>query len=108
MASDYTLKQNDTWPPLVATLSDIAGPLDLTDADTIRLILRSRALVITTAPVEIVDPASSGQVTYTFTTADTRVAGDYSLEFEITWNNGGIETVPNDSYLTITIVEDLG
>lgn len=107
MASDYILKKNDTWPPLVATLNDANGPIDLTQATQVRLILKSNTLRITTSPVNIVAP-TSGQISYTWATGDTAQSGDYSLEFEITWTNGGIETVPNSSYLTVTIVDDLG
>lgn len=105
---DYTLKQHDTYPPLVADLVDTDGAIDLSEAVSVRLLLRSKTLSIITDPVEIVVPETLGRIRYEWQPGDTDVAGVYRLEFEITWDVGVIETVPNDGYKELVIMEDLG
>ena len=104
--ADLTVKQHDTWPPVRATLSDASGPIDLTGATQIKLILKGATVTITGNCTVVSAPA--GTVSYTWAAGDTAVAGDYQGEFEITWPGGKVETVPNDSYLAVTIKADLG
>jgi hypothetical protein len=52
--------------------------------------------------------AGQGQVRYPWVTGNTTTAGVFQAEFQITWNGGKIETVPNGSYLAVEIVADLG
>lgn len=51
--------------------------------------------------------AVQGYVTYTFGASDLILADTYNVEYEILWQAGGTETVPNDSYDTFTVVADL-
>ena len=39
---------------------------------------------------------------------DTATNGNWEYEFEITWLDGNIQTVPSDSYLDLIIVDDIG
>lgn len=55
----------------------------------------------------IITDAVDGRVTYLWQLGDTDVAGTFHVEFEIHWG-AEIQTVPNDSYLSIKIVADLG
>lgn len=110
---DVTMKRNDTWPPLEATLSDQDGAIDLSTAEAIHIYLRSETLLIKTGPCEIVE-AAAGKVKYLWepaegeTPADLHTSGTYKMEFEITWADGNIQTVPNGSYLELSVVDDLG
>ncbi len=52
--------------------------------------------------------ADTGEVTYTWAAGDTASSGTYDLEFEITWADGGVETVPSSGYETVVIEDDLG
>jgi hypothetical protein len=106
MASIYTIKQHDNYPSLVLTLTDQNGPINLSTATTVKLILKSGTTTIT-GTCNITTP-TSGIVTYVWAAGDTSVVGTYDGEVEITWNTGKIETVPNDSYFTITVFPDLG
>ncbi len=54
-----------------------------------------------------VTDAVDGRVTYLWQAGDTDTSGTYNIEFEIEWGTE-IQTVPNDSYITIKIVDDLG
>lgn len=105
--ADWTTKAHDTWPPMPGALTDLNGPIDLTAATVVRLKLKSATLAVTTGPVDITDPAN-GKVSYTWQPGDTATAGDYQAEWEIQWAAGGTETVPNDTYFAVSIVEDLG
>jgi hypothetical protein len=51
--------------------------------------------------------AVGGVVEFTFTTGELSDADEYKVEFEITWNDGGKETVPNNGYRTLAVVADL-
>lgn len=113
MANTRTVKQHDTYPPLVATLSDLSGPVDLTTATAVKLIAVSLTHTITGA-CSISDP-TNGVVSYAWVTGDTAFTGTYTLEFEVTWTGGGIQTFPNGSgtdssqnYKILYIVADLG
>ena len=106
--ADFTLKQRDTWPPLDAVLSHDtpAVPIDLTGA-TVRLILKTGAgTVAVDETCDILD-AEAGAVRYQWDPADTATVATYQGEFEITFSDGRIATVPNDSFFEVKIVADL-
>lgn len=48
-----------------------------------------------------------GRVFYAWQDGDTDTAGIYNVEFEIHWGSE-IQTIPNDTYIQINIVADLG
>jgi hypothetical protein len=108
---DLTLKRNDTRPTIVINLKEgnPASPtaINLTTAVSVKLIMKMGATTIT-RPATVTNP-SGGQITVTFLAADTQTSGDYQAEVEITWDaSGNKETVPNDGYLAIRIIDDLG
>jgi hypothetical protein len=105
-AVDWILKRGDTRPPLTAQLVDDNGAIDLTSLTSVKLLMKLGQTVVS-APVTVVD-ALTGRVQCTWLPAHTNTAGVYNAEFEITWSDGGIETIPNDSYFTIEIFQDLG
>lgn len=105
--ANFTIKANDTYPPIELTLTDQAGAIDLTTADVVRLLLKSATLSIVTGPVTIVD-AVAGKISYTWEADDLLQVGAYRGEVEITWDPGVIETIPNDGYFTVDVLEDLG
>lgn len=98
------LKQFDTYPPVVATLTDTNGPINLTTATTVKFIMKSATLLVT-GNCTITTPAS-GVVTYTWGATDTNIAGNYTVEFEIHWAAGGIQTVPNAASANLVIEID--
>ena len=102
-----TLKRGDTWPPLVVSVSDDNGAIDLTTASEIRLLLKSSSYTLETDPVSPSD-AGSGEITYDWQVGDTDNSGTYQLEVEIVWATGQIQTVPNDGYGEVKIIDDLG
>lgn len=111
--ADVTIKQNDTRPKVDRTLTEtINGSttvLNLSNASGVKLIARfsgsNTAKINASAAIA---SANGGVVRYTFLAADTDTVGALQAEYEITWNDGGIETVPNDGYWSIEVVDDLG
>ena len=106
----HYLKANDTLPSLTATLQDSAGTaLNLSTVSGITFTMKNLAdntLKINSATASIQSPASKGQVSYTFTSSDTDTAGTYLAEFELTYDNGSIFTVPTQGALSVVILED--
>lgn len=89
-----TLKRNDTFPPVAATLTDSNGAINLSAATNVQIILKGTSGSPIVGICSIVN-AAAGQVQYTWTIGDTAVADIYSVEFEINWAAGGVQTVPN-------------
>lgn len=106
--ADRILKQHDLFPPLQATLSDQNGPIDLTTATAVKLLMKTTdGRISVTGACAIVD-AVNGVVRYQWVRGDTDNIGEYNVEFEITWPTALPETVPNDGYNLISIEADLG
>jgi hypothetical protein len=111
--ADLTIKRNDTFPYLRGQAKDEEGPMDLTTADAIKVILSNGTSVIE-GEVEVLDPPDAEGMNwqYKWAAGDTAEAGTYKTELEITWDEGTtppeVETIPNSSYDEIVILEDLG
>lgn len=114
MATSFIIKQNDTRPVYTTTLqdnvdTDTPDAIDLTNATGVKFKMRKTGT--TGAPkvngnMAFVD-RPTGKVSYTWVVGDTDTADTYDVEFEITWNDGGVETVPNDSFKTVIVKDDL-
>lgn len=110
----FQIKSGDTRPAYLTDLTDDFGdpgaaPIDLTLATEVNFLMRlhgSTGSPEIRSPMTIAD-AVNGTVQYAWQAGDTDTPGDYDVEFEITWSDGGIETVPNDSYNTVRVVDDL-
>lgn len=103
-----TIKRNDTYPPLTGTCSDGSGPVALSGADEVLLILKGSSVTLELELTELDDPGT-GQWSYTWQAEDTEIAGDYAAEVQVTWSAGVVQTFPagaadND---TVTMDEDL-
>jgi hypothetical protein len=109
--ADFSIKQNDTWPPMEAALSDQGGPIDLTTASSVALKMRGTkrtGAVSVSGPCTVLAPPMDGVVMHEWDATETAVADFYNAEFEITWGDGSIQTVPNSGYFYIDIQDDLG
>lgn len=104
----FFLKQNDTSPAIRRTLASSAGPIDLTGASVVfNMRVRStRAVIISRQPCEI-ESATGGVVVYQWVAGDTAQVGTFDAEFEITYAGGAVETVPNNSYVEVKIMDDI-
>lgn len=107
--SDFTIKQNDTRPVLDAQLQMGDGtPINLTGC-TVKFCMIS---TIAKQPkintqAAIID-AVNGKVRYNWAPSDTDIPGSYKAEFEITFPDGSVQSVPNDDYFTISVMKDIG
>lgn len=111
--ADFTIKRGDSWPPIVATLSDNVGQLNLTTATQVKLLFKTVTGSTVYSRVCTITTPAAGQVTYTWTGADAATGplstvNSYNVEWEITWGDGSITTVPNEGYKTLSVVADLG
>lgn len=114
--STFLIKQNDTRPKLVVPLLDKLGtaeqePIDLTSAKSVKLIVRDASASDPTAPKIKAEMAftdrANGIVTYAWEPKDTDTVGTFNMEYEITWGDDGIETVPNEGFDTLQVLPDL-
>lgn len=106
--SDFPIKQGDTSPALVATLTDSDGQaVNLTGA-SVDFHMRPRGSDTPTVESSgnIID-SSGGKVEYPWSDGDTSNAGVYRGEFEVTYGDNTIETFPNDGYITVEIKEEI-
>lgn len=108
--ADITIKQGDTRPGflryLTQTVDGASSPIVLTTASAVKLLAKYQTNLLTGAASIVT--AASGAVFYLWATNDTATVGLYDAEWEVKWNDGGYETIPNDGYFSIEIVADLG
>ena len=112
----FLVKQNDTRPRIRMYLkqgaSGAVSAIDLTDATAVvfnmRLATNPNTVVVSRGAAEILTPATAGGVQYTFDASDTATVGQYQAEFEVTFSDGGVLTVPNgEDWIYITIGDDI-
>ena len=108
--ANLVLKQDDTVPALQVTLADSNGPINLTNATSVKVVMKGNNTGTVVVGVCTVTNAIAGQVSYTFTAANTATPDVYQVEFEIVWAGGGEQTVPNAaaSNPTVEIDPELG
>lgn len=113
MATEKWLKRNDTAPPISITCLEAGVPKNLTGAASARLLLGTiNAQGVSTTKVSgtmTFDPdRTTGKVYYSWAVGDLDTAGDYKVEVEITWADATKQTFPEDGYLIIHVVADVG
>lgn len=107
-ASVFWMKQGDTGNPIRAILRDGDGAINLTNA-TVRFTMRalgSSSLKVNRQTATTVS-ASAGSVRYNWAAADIDTPGVYECEWEITFQDGTILTVPDTGYDRVEIADDL-
>lgn len=108
--ADLTVKRHDTWPPVKATLEEGEGvnrkPINLSGALKVTMWLKSTTGTVIEAVATVIG-ATEGKIEYAWQAGDTATSGEYKVEFEIEWSAAHIQTVPNASYNSILIVDDL-
>ena len=96
-----TLKRGDTGIGVRATLSNENGNVNLTNANVLFLFGEHEIKSGLHEP-------ENGVINVSFNRNHTSKTGIYKAEFEVTYNDGRIETYPNDDYLQVYIMDDLG
>lgn len=105
----YSIKQNDTSPSLGVQLLDGSKQvIDLTGASAKFLMKIAGSTTIAVDAAAVITNASEGRVEYEWSVGDTATAANYQGEFQITFINGTVETFPNNKYLTIRVLPEIG
>ena len=107
--ADFYIKQNDLLPVITATLKDgDKNPVDLSTATSVKFLMRKvgASAAKVNAAAAITD-AVGGDVTYSWVGTDTDTTGDYQAEWEVNWGTK-TETFPNDGWLRVKILDDIG
>ncbi|MHA1481848.1 MAG: hypothetical protein ACTSQA_00235 [Candidatus Heimdallarchaeaceae archaeon] len=105
--SIFRIKKNDTKPYLAVVLKEADGTvIDLTDATVQFNLGNSSYKNVHSASADITD-ASAGEVEYRWDgTSDTNTIGDFFGEFEVTFADETVMTMPEDHSLKVEIYED--
>lgn len=103
--ADPKYKTGDTWPPLSGTVSDDGGPVNISTADSLRVVLKldnpvtSKSLPATKLDVGTPETRGKWEAPLAADTFDN--PGEWDAEVEVTWDNATtppeIETYPNDA-----------
>lgn len=103
---NFTLKRGDRLPVIRAVLRDVNGPIDLTDCD-VKFAWRNKATNQMGTGDAIILNEPAGEVEYAWAAGDTLLAGTYEAEFEITFPDLRVLTVPNDGNIEFAILSDI-
>lgn len=104
--ADFTIKQYDTLPPLVAVLR-VGGSVigDLADAAVIKLVMakRDNPEVFVFAKDAVIVDVAAGKVGYNWVSGDTDDADEYLACWHILYNDGTSRTVPTVGKFSVSI-----
>lgn len=109
MSDNFYIKQNDTAPSLEVVLTSSSGRAKpMTEAASIAFNMSTEAGVnIVSLGTGTIVNSTKGIVAYTWQTGDTSNTGIHNAEFQVTYNNGQIETFPNSGYIKVIIKGEL-
>jgi hypothetical protein len=107
--STFYIKQNDTSPDIQATCKDYAGAVVNVSGAFVKFLMRDKRTgeVQVNASGVVVD-GPNGVIKYSWSTGDTDTVGRYEAEFQVTYSDNSVETFPNNSFLTIQVLDDIG
>ena len=110
----FAIKRNDRRPYLEAQFFQPDGvtPLNITAALGIQMVMRLKGTKINDAPKIkapcLVINALEGKVQYRWEDGDTDTPGMFEYEFEIEWVGGELQTLPQNGYFLLQILDDVG
>jgi hypothetical protein len=109
MANTFNIKRNDTKPYLAVRIKDADGnDVDLTTGSHIffNLATHDNSFTPLLSGTCVVTGSATGQCEYRWATGDTNRSGLFLGEFEVTFTDNTVLTVPPDHTLVVNIYED--
>jgi len=103
--STITIKRNDTKQLIEDTLLYAGAALDLTGT-TVKFLMSKGALRLS-LPATISPTPTDGKVSIQAVADIVDTEGEHRQEWEVTFADGKVLTVPSEGYNTINIVADL-
>lgn len=104
----FTIKKNDRAPSISATFTSGGSPVDLSGATVKFLMAPSVGGTPKVNASATIVSATEGQVRYDWASGNTDTVGLFYAEWEVTYSNGVKQTFPNDNYLHIVVMSELG
>jgi hypothetical protein len=109
------MKQNDTRPYARATLYSDEEAETVLDCSTavvsnIKFTMKPQgggAAKVDEEDCFLVTDGEDGRVEYRWTAGDTDTPGVYQCEYQVTYVGGGVQTFPEDGFLSVEIVAEL-
>ena len=102
-----TIKQHDTARALTDTLTIDGAAINLSGAAVVLVFQDDQGSAPVRRAASIVS-AAAGTVSYQLIAADTAEAVTFTLEWDITFGDGSILTVPDNDYYRLIVKADLG
>jgi len=107
--STFKIKRNDTKPFLAVQFTDSTGSaIDLTNTSSIsfNMATNDNAFTSVLSGNATITGSATGNIEYQWQASDTNRSGLFLGEFEATFNDSSILTLPSDNSLVIKINED--
>lgn len=109
----FYIKQGDTSPSIEYQLQDDNGdPVDITGYQDVEFHFRKEDVDSikvnddTSGNVSVTD-AANGKVKYEWQTGDTDQSGRHVAEWQVTYDDGSIETFPNRRDIDVRVEEEI-
>lgn len=104
--TDYYFGQGDRLPQLKMVLGDQNGPIDLTDAESVKVYVEFSSGVKVYEMVVAPDQVTyKGHIQYDLKSDDIPDAGRFRMRTEVMWPGNRPETFPNDGYDYLNAVQ---
>lgn len=106
--SDFWIRQGDTAPALEAVLQDDDGnAVDVSNATAVQFHMADKQHNELVNASGTVKDGANGIVAYAWSDGDTDEVGEHLAEFQVTYQDGSVETFPNREYIRIRIEREL-
>ena len=109
----FIIKRNDTFPTLTINVKTRGEfnqviPFNLSGVSSCTFSMTDKFsnLKVSSASASTVS-VSAGTIQYAWTQENTDTSGKYLGEFELTFTDGNIMSIPNLGYINIEIIDDI-
>lgn len=105
----FTIRQNDTDPPIDDTLQDEDGSAeDLSSGvDSVDFHLQAADGTTKVDATGSITDGANGKVEYEWSSGDTDTEGWYKAEWQVNYSDGDTGTFPADGWVTVRVEPEL-